>query len=468
MADINYLDEERIKLWDEVNRLKEAINEISKITPEEIKESKQFSKEVSTYRNRILEKDTEITNIHNNLASKLTEIDTKTKVIDTYINDLKTNYEQIQEQSDEISDIHNEVTTSIEEYRQGKTTIDTGIKDCTALLTQAKSINEKMQEQNTNSSSYESKIISLYKKTLETFIEIQKLHNEIFGYDEEDDDEETTKHINGLKEELDATYTKLNTAFSDLENEFNNLKKVKFEEIDSDYSIKEKKYNELKAKIESLLPGAMSAGLSSSYHEKKEDEIKEKEKSEKIFYIALSVLTTISLIPFGLGIFLLCSGKFDLQTLILDTPRIVCATLPLYAPALWLAYSSNRKSNLSKRLIEEYTHKETLSKTFEGLSKQIEGLDDDEISNELKVKLLYNIVSMNSENPGALIKGYNKSDHPFMDIIDKSTNLTNALEKLSHLPGIRSIASSILDKISVHQEEKISTGLKANSELSKN
>ena len=283
MADINYLDEERIKLWDEVNRLKEAINEISKITPEEIKESKQFSKEVSTYRNRIIEKDTEITTIHNNLTSKLAEIDTKTKVIDTYISDLKTNYEQIQEQSDEISDIHNEVTTSIEEYRKGKTTIDAGIKDCSALLTQAKSINEKMQEQNTNSSSYESKIISLYKKTLETFIEIQKLHNEIFGYDEEDDDEESTKHIDGLKEELDATYTKLNVAFSDLENEFNNLKKVKFEEIDSDYSIKEKKYNELKAKIESLLPGAMSAGLSSSYHEKKEAEIKEKEKSEKIF-----------------------------------------------------------------------------------------------------------------------------------------------------------------------------------------
>ena len=75
---------------------------------------------------------------------------------------------------------------------------------------------------------------------------------------------------------------------------------------------------------------------------------------------------------------------------------------------------------------------------------------------------------MNSENPGALIKGYNKSDHPFMDIIDKSTNLTNALEKLSHFPGIKSIASSLLDKISDHQEEKISTGLKANSELSKN
>ena len=465
MADINYLDEERVKLWEEVNRLKEAINEISKITPDEIKGSKQFSKEVSTYRNRILEKDTEITNIHSDLTSKLTEINTKTNIIDTYISDLKTNYEQIQKQSDEILDIYNEVKNSIEEYRQGKTTIDTGIRDCTALLTQSKSINEKMQDQNANSSSYESKIISLYKKMLEIFIKTQKLHNEIFGYDEEDDDKGTTKHIDGLKEELDATYTKLNKSFSDLEAEFNDLKRIKFEEIDYEYSIKEKKYKELKTKIESLLPGAMSAGLSSSYHEKKEDEIKEKEKSEHIFYVALIVLTAISLIPFVLGVILLCSGRFDLQTLILDTPRIVCATFPLYAPALWLAYSSNRKSNLSKRLIEEYTHKETLSKTFEGLSKQIESLDNDETSNELKVKLLYNIVSMNSENPGALIKGYNKSDHPFMDIIDKSTNLTNALERLSHIPGIRSIANSLLDKVSNHQEEKINKGIRANKDL---
>lgn len=464
MADINYLDEERIKLWDEVNRLKEAINEISKVTPEEIKESKQFSREVSTYRNRILEKGVEITNIYNDLVSKLTDINTKTKVIDTYINDFQTHYEQIQEQSDEIAEIYNDVTNSINDYRQGKTTIDNGIRDCTALLTQAKAINEKMQEQSSSANTYESKITAFHKKTFDLFTEIKKLHNDIFGYDEENEDNRI-EHIEGLKEELDNTYDQLTNSFNNLEKEFEQLKTVKFNEIDESYSKQEKIYKELQSRIERLLPGAMSAGLSSAYHDKKEDEIIERDKTERKFILSLIVLTLISLIPFVLGAFLFFAKGFDIQTIILDTPRIVSATLPLYAPALWLAYSSNRKVNLAKRLIEEYTHKETLSKTFEGLAKQIENLGNDEISNNLKLKLLYNIVSMSAENPGSLIKGYNKSDHPFMDIIDKSTNLTNALERLSHVPGIRSIANSILDKVTNHQEEKINKGIRANKDL---
>ena len=53
-----------------------------------------------------------------------------------------------------------------------------------------------------------------------------------------------------------------------------------------------------------------------------------------------------------------------------------------------------------------------------------------------------------------------------MDIIDKSTNLTNALEKLSHFPGVKSIAASILGKVETHQDEKIKKGLTTNSILS--
>ena len=269
-----------------------------------------------------------------------------------------------------------------------------------------------------------------------------------------------------MKDILDKTYEKLTSDFGNLRMEFDNLKKEKFDEISKDYAERVKTYVELQQKIESLLPGAMSAGLSSAYYDKRENELKERDKADKTFITALVVLTLISCIPFGLGIYLFFSKGFDIQTIIMDTPRTVLATLPLYAPAMWIAYSANRKSNLSKRLIEEYTHKEALSKTFEGLAKQIETLGDDEISNNLRVKLLYNMVSMSSENPGALIKGYNKSDHPFMDIIDKSTSLTNALEKLSHFPGVKSIAASILGKVETHQDEKIKKGLTTNSILS--
>jgi hypothetical protein len=62
-------------------------------------------------------------------------------------------------------------------------------------------------------------------------------------------------------------------------------------------------------------------------------------------------------------------------------------------------------------LIEEYTHKGVLSKTFEGLATQIEELGDSETSNELRVKLLFNLLHVNSENPGKLISDYKTTDH---------------------------------------------------------
>ena len=101
--------------------------------------------------------------------------------------------------------------------------------------------------------------------------------------------------------------------------------------------------------------------------------------------------------------------------------------------------------NLSNRLIEEYTHKEVLSKTFEGLSKQINNLENDSIAKELRVKLLYNVLEVSSENPGKLISDYAKSDHPFEEALDKSVKLASAVHKLSDIPGFGKIVA-VLDK----------------------
>ncbi len=466
MVDIQYLDNERIKLWEEINLLKGALHELSQRSPEDLKTAKQNSKDTSMFRNRAETKLNEINLIQESLSDLLNKMNEHFVNITDKMNKIAGFYNSSIEKSNKIIEIHNEINSSVEEYRKQIDLINADIDICHTNLNNSKILHEKMQEQESNSNNYETKIILLHKRILSISEKITQLHNEIFGYDEEDEDTKSSTHVNGLKDDLESSYDDLNSNFENLENEFDNLKKEKFEEIDDNYTKKVKVFEELQQHITSLLPGAMSAGLSYAYYEKRQDEIEERNKSDIVFIIALITLTLISCIPFALGSFLFFIKGLDIQDIILDTPRIVCATLPLYAPALWLAYSSNRKSNLSKRLIEEYTHKESLSKTFEGLAKQIENLGDDEVSNNLKVKLLYNIVSMSSENPGSLIKGYNKSDHPFMDIIDKSTNLTNALEKLSHLPGIKNIATSLLGKVETHQEEKIQKGLEVNKSLS--
>src|SRR5690606_6014691 len=122
-------------------------------------------------------------------------------------------------------------------------------------------------------------------------------------------------------------------------------------------------------------------------------------------------------------------------------PRMVLAIIPMYIPILWFTYSANKKLNLSKRLIEEYAHKEVLSKTYEGLSKQINNLDNDEQTSELKYRLLSNFLQVTSENPGKLISNYESSDHPVMEALEQSYKFQLAIDKLDGIPGLGKVAA---------------------------
>ena len=63
---------------------------------------------------------------------------------------------------------------------------------------------------------------------------------------------------------------------------------------------------------------------------------------------------------------------------------------------------------------------------------------------ELQVKLLYNLISASAENPGKLIPKYDSSDHPIFEVLDRGVALSKSLEKLASIPGIGSIAQKLL------------------------
>ena len=43
----------------------------------------------------------------------------------------------------------------------------------------------------------------------------------------------------------------------------------------------------------------------------------------------------------------------------------------LLAPLIWIGIYQNKKLNISKKIIEEYAHKASIMKTFDGLLKQM-------------------------------------------------------------------------------------------------
>jgi len=345
---------------------------------------------------------------------------------------------------DKIQSISIDVTCKANEVTEKKTLIDTSMVELTTLLSGVDNLKARIsafEELALESEESFNKVGLIQTKVTKLHSDIKTLHNEINGYNEEQEGE--VVHIAGLKEELEVSYKSIKSKLCTFDEE---LDEFKIEKIKAYDAIEEKwnaKFDEVGKKIKSLLPGAMTAGLSYAYKEKKDNEIIERKGAQKTFYIAVLGLTLISLIPFAFYNYMFFTlGKSAIE-LLESVPRVMMSILPLYIPAFWVAYSANKKSSLSKRLIEEYSHKEALSKTFEGLSTQIGLIDDEDASKDLATRLLYNLVDVSSENPGKLISDYNKSDHPIYDALDKSTLFTKSLDRISGIPGMETILTKI-------------------------
>lgn len=436
MASIEYLDDERKKLWLEINQIQE---DLSKKTSDYEKDAKQASKKCSEYRNRSHEaKETIIKTLaeaHNNLKKSKETQDKLVQMISGTENIAKIANSHIEEINTVISK-----SEMISELFENREELKEKLESLTSILTEG--------EDSSN------KINTLYNSILKRKKELDELFYEINGYEETDSSGQTI-YVNGLKDELNDSYNELNSSVNELKadivklrshtsdnyNNFIKEEKEKFKLLKDEW---EDEHSKIIQKIKALLPDALTTGLSYAYSEKRTDEIESGKKLNNIFNYAILGLVGISMLPFAINFYLLQDGK-TLESVIYDMPRMVIGILPLYIPFLWLAYSSNKKANLSKRLVEEYTHKEVLSKTYEGLSSQIDGLQDSEMTTELKTKLLFNILDVSSENPGKLISDYNKADHPLMDALDKSAKLTDAINSLAKIPGFNKLAS-ILEK----------------------
>lgn len=210
----------------------------------------------------------------------------------------------------------------------------------------------------------------------------------------------------------------------------------------------EKERSRAISEIRALLPNALTAGLSSAYEQKRALEQEESAKQQIIFRNAIIALVCIALFPVLLNFYYIFSKNINIDDLLVRLPSEMSIMLPIYIPILWVANSANKKINLSKRLIEEYAHKEVLSKTFEGLSNQISEISTSTktVADDLRIKLLYNLLEVSSENPGKLISDYRKGDHPLMDALEKSAKLGDAFEKLVKLPGFKGLAKMYADK----------------------
>lgn len=405
----------------------------------------------------------------------IADLDGKKNLASESFSEIERNIKSADSAHQEFLNRKQEVDGNILEIANSLVNIKTHLEEA-SLLPQAL---ESAKNILTESSGISDSIKNTFNHVLKKKSEIDEFHKEILGEDVKSENGELD-HINGIKDDLEDSFSVLSEKVSSFNETFDASVKESNKSYESNLSKLQNtfdklilsstnKFNQVNEQLIGLLPGAMAAGLSAAYEKKKETEEKILENLEKRFKNAIIGLVVVSLIPFAVDIFLLAVEQRKLVDVIKDTPSLIIAILPIYFPILWMAYSASKKSNLSKRLIEEYTHKSVLGKTFSGLSNQIEILEHQStVKEELRIKLLFNVLQVSSENPGKLITDYNKSDHPLMDVLESSSKLSDAVNSLSKIPGFASVATQLnkhIDKKIEEQSKKIDRGIAINTSI---
>lgn len=373
-----------------------------------------------------------------------------------------SNNKDLLEEIKSTNSLYNEILTKKEEIETASNEIANKIKEIDTHLEKSKSLPESVsntQKLLEECRSFSDSIGNLLNHSIKRKSEIDELYKTIYGENISSSDG-NEEHIDGLKDELERSYKSLSDKAAGFDSTIKSLTNEITQKHEEHLSEQRKTFEKLLEKsnerieivnnqLTGLLPGAMAEGLSAAYEKKKEDEILSLQKFEVSFKNAITGMVCVSLIPFLVDIYLLGWQGKDLVQVIKDTPSLIVSILPLYFPILWLAYSTNKKLNLSKRLIEEYTHKAVLGKTFSGLSNQIETLQHQgTVKEELRTRLLFNVLQVSAENPGKLITNYNKADHPLMEALENSAKLSDSVNALARIPGFAAIATRLSEKSS--------------------
>jgi hypothetical protein len=176
------------------------------------------------------------------------------------------------------------------------------------------------------------------------------------------------------------------------------------------------RYETLNGQIESLLPGATSAGLATAYKEMKDSFDKPIRNSSRLFYWSIGFIVLFSVVlaidhigTNGLTIFHLSDWNSVL--------RSFAYKAPIYLPLLWLAYYASKRRSECQRLQQEYAHKEALAKSYNSYRKQIEDLG--ETDNVLLKHLMQSAIDAIAYNASRTLDGKHGDKMPMQEVVEK-------------------------------------------------
>lgn len=177
------------------------------------------------------------------------------------------------------------------------------------------------------------------------------------------------------------------------------------------------RHNAMFEKVESLLPGATSAGLATAYKSLK-DSFDQRIKNYTIaFYCALVVLLFSGLFM----IFDFTSNPFKIELVKAHDWTEMLKTLlvraPVVIPVVWFAVFSATRRSQYERLQQEYAHKEALASSYEGYKKQLLDLKGD--AEDLQKELIAKSINAIAYNASTTLDGKHTEKPPVFQMLEK-------------------------------------------------
>lgn len=427
-----YLDDERVKLWAELRRTQEQLDLFIKATSGDQATVEKWLRSLGV-----------------KAASAYKRINERDVSTETLVAELRKNVENSQEVAEQATVLGETLKASTETVKKAEQRISEGVtrfdEEQKAIATQMEELAKRLADANEYVETAERQHSELqaevedfsdkYEASKSQHAEISKYHSLLFGYKKSDGE-----IVEGKTQELEKAYDELELKIASTKTDADNFESECKQRIADFLTAAKNEADVLAEKVRGLLPDAMTAGLSAAYLANRKMEEDEQGKQLKLFKWCIGGMMCLALLPISVNFYLwqFCGRTaIDILTML---PREMMLVMPIYIPLFWLAIFANKRVNLSKRLIEEYKHKEAVSKTYEGLAKQIDALGDDKASKELRFRLLYNTVVLSEKNPGELIKHFNRPDNPLIDVLNHGTKFTDSISKLKQIPGFDAIA----------------------------
>ncbi len=329
----------------------------------------------------------------NALKEHASESAEESKVANTRIKELETSYFDDSEE-ESLSSRINQLEATLEENYEKIQNYKTKLIDGDSY---SESISSEIETAHETANSSSEKITNLLNEVKSKLSDFKNYHTVVFGEKNDEGDFE-----GGLKAEIIAR-----------ENHLEEFKKQQ-----------ETKYKALNDEIESLLPGATSAGLASAYHDLKVSFDNPIKNYSKLFYGSISFLILIAFISITqeLGWFYI---KFVDVTDLTKLFSNIIYKLPLIIPVLWLTLFASKRRSETLRLQQEYAHKEALAKSYQNFKTQIEALEQSDP--ELMKKLLSSAIDAVSKNASDTLDKNHGDKTPVHEGVD---GLINSMEKV--------------------------------------